>query len=163
MRGARRGARGAERREPGGAESWAVRLQRRVRFSETDAAGLVHFSNFFRYFEDAEHELWREAGLSIHPPHSSIGWPRVAASCEFHRPLRFEQEFEIGVRISEMTRRTISYVGEITRNGERIATGSWRIACVARLPDGSMKSADIPEDVVSHLTRASRLVPPASL
>jgi acyl-CoA thioester hydrolase len=125
-------------------------LRRRVQFSETDAAGLVHFSCFFRYLEDAEHALWREAGLSIHPENSPIGWPRVSASCEFHRALRFEQEFDVVVRISEMTKRTITYAGEITRNGERIATGSWKIACVARLPDGSMKSTDIPEEVARN-------------
>jgi acyl-CoA thioesterase FadM len=51
-----------------------------VQFSETDAAGIVHFSNFFRYFEDAEHALWREAGGSILDRDSAIGWPRVAAS-----------------------------------------------------------------------------------
>ena len=46
------------------------RLRRRVQFYETDAAGMVHFSWFFRYMEEAEHALWREAGLSIaqHPP-----------------------------------------------------------------------------------------------
>lgn len=128
-----------------------VRVRRRVQFSDTDVAGIVHFSNFFRYFEDAEHELWRQAGLSVHPEQSPIGWPRVAASCEYHRALKFEQEFEIGVRISDMTRRTITYAGEITRNGERIATGSWKIACVNKLPDGTMKSADIPADVASRL------------
>ena len=128
-----------------------VRLRRRVLFSETDAAGLVHFSNFFRYLEDAEHQLWRDAGLSIHPETSSIGWPRVAASCEFHRPLKFEQDFEIVVRIAEMTKRTIAYSGEISRNGERVATGIWKIACVTRLPDGSIKSADIPADVADRL------------
>lgn len=128
-----------------------VRVRRRVQFSETDAAGLVHFSNIFRYFEDAEHALWREAGLSVHAEKSPIGWPRVAASCEFHRPLKFEQEFEIGVRIREMTARTITYAGEISRDGERIATGSWKIACVARLPDGGLKSTNIPEEIAARL------------
>jgi acyl-CoA thioester hydrolase len=128
-----------------------VRVRRRVLFSETDVAGLVHFSNFFRYFEDAEHQLWRDAGLSIHPETSSVGWPRVAASCEFHRPLKFEQEFDVVVRITEMTRRTIAYAGEITRNGERVATGTWKIACVTRLPDGGIRSADIPADVAERL------------
>ena len=127
------------------------RVSRRVAFAETDVAGLVHFSNFFRYFEDAEHALWREAGLSIHPEDSPIGWPRVSAACEFHRPLRFEQEFEIAVRIAEMTKRTIAYTGEIARNGERVATAKWTIACVARLADGSMKSADIPSNVADRL------------
>jgi acyl-CoA thioester hydrolase len=128
-----------------------MRLSRRVQFSETDAAGLVHFSNFFRYFEDAEHELWRQAGLSIHPEQSPIGWPRVSATCDYHRPLRFEQEFEIHVRISELTRRSVTYAGEITRNGERIATASWKIACVNKLADGTMKSAEIPAEIAKRL------------
>ena len=130
---------------------YPMRLSRRVQFSETDAAGLVHFSNFLRYFEDAEHALWRSAGLSIHPENSPIGWPRVSASCEYHRPLKFEQEFEIGLQIIEMTSRTITYAGEITSNGERIATGSWKIACVSRLADGRLKSAEIPADVSDRL------------
>ena len=130
---------------------YPMRLSRRVHFSETDVAGIVHFSNFFRYFEDAEHALWRDAGLSIHPERSPIGWPRVSASCEYHRPLRFEQEFEIDIRVSELTKRTITYSGEITRNGERIATATWKIACVNKLPDGTMKSADIPQETAKRL------------
>ena len=127
------------------------RLKRRVQFSETDVAGIVHFSNFFRFFEDAEHALWREAGLSIHPEQSPIGWPRVAASCEYHRPLRFEQEFEISVVVAELTRRTVRYHGTITRDGERIASGEWTIACVSRQPDGSMRSAELPATIFERL------------
>jgi acyl-CoA thioester hydrolase len=128
-----------------------LQVSRRVQFSETDAAGIVHFSCFFRYLEDAEHELWRRLGLSIHPENSPIGWPRVAASCEFHRPLKFEQEFEVKVRIKELTMRTITYAGEISREGDRIATGSWKIACVSKSPDGTMRSTDIPPDVAERL------------
>ena len=128
-----------------------MRLRRRVLFSETDAAGIVHFANYFRYFEDAEHALWRAAGLSIHPEQSSIGWPRVSASCDYHRPLRFEQEFEVAVQIREISRRTITYGGTITRDGERVASATWKIACVNKQPDGSLKSADIPPAVADRL------------
>src|SRR5207302_3785094 len=85
------------------------RLRRRVQFYETDAAGIVHFSWFFRYMEEAEHALWREAGLSIHPPDSDIGWPRVAASFDFQRALRFEDEFDVHLRIADLSQRTIRY------------------------------------------------------
>jgi YbgC/YbaW family acyl-CoA thioester hydrolase len=142
-----------------------LRLRRRVQFSETDVAGIVHFSNFFRYFEDAEHELWRAAGLSIHADDAPIGWPRVAASCEFHRPLRFEQEFEILVRVADLTRRTITYAGEISRDGERVATGSWKIACVSKRPGVPMKSVDIPREIAMRLTTSNPTAtvrPPAS-
>jgi acyl-CoA thioester hydrolase len=127
-------------------------LRRRVQFYETDVAGIVHFSWFFRYMEEAEHALWREAGLSIHPPDSSIGWPRVAAACEFHRALRFEQEFDVLIRITEITRRTMSYRCEMSQDGEKVATGTLKIACVAKGANGSMKSADIPDDVARRFT-----------
>jgi YbgC/YbaW family acyl-CoA thioester hydrolase len=127
------------------------RLRRRVAFSETDSAGIVHFANFFRFFEDAEHALWREAGLSIHPGDSPIGWPRVAASCEYHRPLRFEEEFDIRVAIVEITSRTIRYEGTVTKDEARIASGTWKIACVSRSPDGSMKSTNIPANILERL------------
>jgi YbgC/YbaW family acyl-CoA thioester hydrolase len=126
-------------------------VRRRVAFSETDAAGIVHFSTYFRYFEDAEHALWRNAGLSIHPGQSDIGWPRVSASCEFHRALKFEQEFEIAVQITEISKRTVTYAGTITRDGDKVATATWKIACVNKLPDGSMRSAEIPPDVAERL------------
>jgi YbgC/YbaW family acyl-CoA thioester hydrolase len=128
-----------------------VRVQRRVLFSETDVAGIVHFSNYFRYFEDAEHALWREAGLSVHPDNPPVGWPRVAATCNFHRALKFEQEFEVIVHIREISRRTITYAGEIFSRGEKVATGSWKIASIVKLPDGTMRSVEVPPTVAESL------------
>jgi acyl-CoA thioester hydrolase len=126
-----------------------LQLRRRVQFYETDVAGIVHFSWFFRYMEEAEHALWREAGLSIHPPDSDIGWPRVSASCDFHRALRFEQEFDVSIRITEITRRTISYACVMTQDGQRIASGTLKIACV-RTNGGAMTSIDIPEAIANR-------------
>ena len=126
------------------------RLKRRVQFYETDAAGIVHFSWFFRYMEEAEHALWREAGLSIHPPESDIGWPRVAASCDFHGALRFEDEFDVSIRVEAVTRKTIRYACLLTRGDTKIATGSMTIACVRKRPNQSMESIEIPADIAAR-------------
>src|SRR5437763_14770517 len=107
-------------------------LRRRVQFYETDVAGIVHFSWFFRYMEEAEHALCREAGLSIHPPDSDIGWPRVAASCDFHRALAFEQEFDVWRRSAELTERMIRYSCQLSQGGGKIAIGTLVIDCVGR-------------------------------
>jgi len=80
-----------------------LRLTRRVQFYETDAAGIVHFSWFFRYMEEAEHGLWRATGLSIARAELGVGFPRVAASFEYHRPLRFEDEVDLRVEINRHT------------------------------------------------------------
>ena len=126
------------------------RLTRRVQFYETDAAGMVHFTSFFRYMEEAEHALWRDAGLSIAPEGSAIGWPRVAASFEYHRPLRFEEEFAITIRVVAVNARTIEYACEITRDGSKVATGALRIACVSRRPGEPLQSIEIPADIAQR-------------
>jgi 4-hydroxybenzoyl-CoA thioesterase/acyl-CoA thioester hydrolase len=127
-------------------------IRRRVQFYETDAAGIVHFSWFFRYMEEAEHALWRENGLSIHPEQSEIGWPRVGAACEFHRALKFEQEFDVTIRVTEITRRTMSYVCEMTQDGQKIATGSLKIACVSKSAGAAMRSTEIPADIAARFS-----------
>jgi acyl-CoA thioester hydrolase len=131
------------------------RLRRRVQFYETDAAGIVHFSWFFRYMEEAEHALWREAGLSIEPPGSDIGWPRVATSFDFHRPLRFEDEFDVHLRIAAITNKTIQYRCQMLSGDVKIATGALTIACVSRRPNEPMKTVPIPPDIAGRFRVAS--------
>ena len=131
------------------------RLKRRVQFYETDAAGIVHFSWFFRYMEEAEHALWRQAGLSIAPLETEIGWPRVAASFEFHRPLRFEDEFEVCIRVAAITEKTIRYSCVITSGATRIAKGSLTIACVSRRQQEAMKAIPIPAEIAARFQIAS--------
>jgi YbgC/YbaW family acyl-CoA thioester hydrolase len=125
-------------------------LRRRVHFYETDVAGIVHFSVFFKYMEEAEHALWREAGLSIHAVNDDIGWPRVATAFEFYRPLRFEDEFDVHLRVVEMTAKTIRYECVLTKGGEKIATGSMTAACVQKKP--TMRGIEIPKEVRDRIS-----------
>ena len=129
----------------------AYTLTRRVLFHETDMAGVVHFSCFFRYMEEAEHALWREAGLSIARRGDEIGWPRVSASFEFRQPLYFEDEFQARVRITAITNRTIRYACALTKAGETVATGSMTIACVVQKPNEPMRSVAIPSEITNRL------------
>lgn len=131
------------------------RLKRRVQFYETDTAGLVHFSWYYRYMEEAEHALWREAGLSIAPPGAEIGFPRVAASFDFRRPLRFEDEFEVHLTIADITATTIRYTANVTRDEMGIATGTLTVACVRKIAGEPMRSMEIPADIANRFEVAS--------
>lgn len=122
------------------------RLTRRVQFYETDMAGIVHFTWFFRYLEEAEHAMWREAGVSI-ASGRGIGWPRVEASFEFYRPLKFEDEFDVHLRIVGKDARTIRYEGVISKGDARIAVGRITVKCVSSKPGEPMRSIDIPEEI----------------
>jgi YbgC/YbaW family acyl-CoA thioester hydrolase len=136
------------------------RLLRSVHFYETDAAGIVHFSNFNRYMEEAEHALWRAAGMGIADKAAdNIGWPRVAASFLFHQPLRFEDEFEVWIRIKAISEKSMTYECFLMRGEARVATGSMTIACVERRDDGSIRSRPIPADIRALFEIAEPLEP----
>ncbi len=126
------------------------RYSRRVQFAETDMAGVVHFSWYFRYMEEAEHALWREAGLSIAPPDGELGFPRVAAALDFHAPLFFEDVFDVHVRVEAITGRSIRYAHTVTRGGTKIATGSMTAVCVKRTPE--MRAIEIPPNILAALS-----------
>lgn len=123
------------------------RLDRRVQFYETDAAGIVHFSWYPRYMEEAEHAMWRAAGLSIHAPGDAYGWPRVALTVDYLAPLRFEDAFTITIWVAELGTRSMRYGCELSRDGTRVATGSMTIACVTRDAEGAVRSTALPDIV----------------
>ena len=135
------------------------RLTRRVQFHETDAAGIVHFSCFFRYMEEAEHGLWRAAGLSIAPPDAGVGFPRVAASFEFIRPLRFEDEFEVLLEVTKKSTKSMAYRATVTKDGEVAARGTLAVACVAKKSGQPMRSTPIPPDIASRFAVAPAAAP----
>jgi YbgC/YbaW family acyl-CoA thioester hydrolase len=120
-------------------------MTRRVQFHETDAAGIVHFSCFFRYMEEAEHAFWRSVGLSVAAPDSPFGWPRVAVSADFRHPLRFEDEVEIHLQIVAMTERTLRYRCQMSLGSTAVATLSMTTVCVTRTgPGQTMEAAALP-------------------
>ena len=131
------------------------RLERRVHFYEADLAGIAHFSAFFHYLEEAEHALWREAGLKIATPDEEFGFPRLAASFEFHSALRFDEEFEVWIRIVAITRKTIRYTCQVLRGDVKIATGALTIACVRRRPGELIGAVEIPAHIVERFAVAA--------
>lgn len=122
-------------------------LHRRVNFHEVDSAGIVHFSCYFRYMEEAEHALWRAAGLSIAPRGSDLAFPRVATSFDYLQPLRFEDECDILIRIAALGRSSIRYSCTITRGADRIANGTLTVACARKDADGRMRAVPLPDDI----------------
>lgn len=128
---------------------------RRVEFAETDAAGIVHFSAFFLYMEQAEHALWRHLGLSVFPMETSVGevsWPRVSASCQYRGPVRFEQTLEIHLHISRLGEKSITFQYEMFLNSTKVADGETTAVCCRLSADHQIESVRIPDDVRVKLT-----------
>src|SRR5262249_19495160 len=133
-------------------------ITRQIEFSETDTAGIVHYSNFFRFMEAAEHAFFRSLGLSIHPQGAKIGWPRVHADCDFQSPLRFEDIVEVRLLVREKREKSIVYSFRFRKLNEpacEVARGSLAVACVVRdAGTGTMKGIAIPPEIAEKIDAA---------
>jgi YbgC/YbaW family acyl-CoA thioester hydrolase len=137
------------------------KLTRQVEFSETDMAGILHFSNFFRYMEAAEHAFFRSLGTSIHAAGNDLGWPRVHVECDFKHPLRFEDVVEIRLFVREKKKKSLVYTFVFRKLNEQpareVARGTLAVACVKHAKrGGKMKGVPIPKAIADKIEIAPR-------
>jgi YbgC/YbaW family acyl-CoA thioester hydrolase len=122
-------------------------------------AGIVHFSNFYRYMETAEHEFMRSLGHSIHQQmgEAEIGWPRVSATCDFRKPARNDDVLIIRLSIKEIRTRSVRYGFQFFIDVEEppIATGSIAAVCV-KFEDDSIAAVPIPDQIRADLEAAQK-------
>tara|TARA_Y100001968_G_scaffold301659_1_gene314129 strand:+ start:279 stop:719 length:441 start_codon:yes stop_codon:yes gene_type:complete len=126
---------------------------KRVEFRDTDAAGIMHFSAYFTYMEEAEHELLRSIGSSVvlNAGEETVSWPRVSATAEYRGPVRFEDEMTIEVRVKRLGSRSITYHHQFLVNDQLIATGEITAVC-CRIEHGEKPSSrEIPAEIRSKL------------
>ncbi len=115
-------------------------IKRRVQFAETDVAGVMHFANYFRWMEEAEHAFWRSLGHCVHMDVGDEvhGWPRVAAHCDYVAPLRFEDEVDIAVRVTRIGERSLTFGFVFEAAGRRVAAGTLTATC-CRVANGAFE------------------------
>ncbi len=139
-------------------------------------AGIAHFSNFFRYMEQAEHEFLRHVGKNVvlYDDRGTLGFPKLEAHCEYKHPAVHDAEMVIELLINCDDGKTIQYDCSIYqevrgqyRDGDQIgakekgmdrrllAEGYLRVAC-CRFPAGGMPyPIPIPEDVLGAIESVS--------
>jgi acyl-CoA thioester hydrolase len=127
---------------------------RRVAFAETDMAGIVHFANFYRYMEEAEHAFFRSVGRSVselQPDGTIVGWPRVSANCSFKAPAFYDDVLAIQMMIERIGVKSLTVRYDFHRGETLLARGTMKIVCCIFRPGGPMESIPIPAEFAAHL------------
>ena len=148
--------------------AYEFRMQRIVEFADTDMAGILHFSNYFRYMEETEHAFFRSLGLSVHTASEAGAWgaARRRAECSYRQPLRYEDVVELHLLVQEKRTRSISYQIVFRRSGSarggfdasrpvpasdltEVARGSLTVVFVRKPEDGDgpLAAVAIPREV----------------
>ncbi|HET7537559.1 MAG TPA: thioesterase family protein [Candidatus Didemnitutus sp.] len=131
-------------------------LKRTVEFVETDMAGIMHFSNFFRWMEACETDFYRSLGLPLisFVPGQVVGWPRVKVDCEYRAPLRFNDTVEVKLFVKKIGVKSVTYVFQFRKSGTVAAQGEVTAVCVTSDGKGGMVADAIPEAARAKLQEA---------
>lgn len=120
-----------------------------VRWEDIDAAGIINYQAYLRFFGLAEVELFRSVGLSYKTMFDEIGiWlPRVHVECDFVQPVRLDDLLAVHAYFGKLGTSSIHLHFEAERAeapGVIVATGKYILVCVRR---GEFEKVPVPEAV----------------
>ena len=107
-------------------------VQERVRWSDCDPLGIIYYGTYIRFFESAEHEMFRQAGLpyEVMRVQRQVQLPRKAFQVEFHSPAQMDELMEIRVGVSRLGESSITMRFEVYRAADLVHRASARLTVV---------------------------------
>lgn len=120
-----------------------------VRWEDIDAAGIINYQAYLRFFGLAEAEMLRACGLHYQHLFADIGiWlPRVRVECEFHDPVRLDELLVVQAYFGHIGNKSIHINFEVQRKsdpGKTVATGKYVLVAVRQ---GSFEPCRVPDEV----------------
>ncbi|HXP92060.1 MAG TPA: thioesterase family protein [Candidatus Binatia bacterium] len=116
----------------------------RVRWGETDAAGIVFYPNYYVWFDVATHELLRgrfERGF---------GFPIIESGAKFHAPLFPDDSITIESVVADVRTKAIRLEHTVRRGETLIATG-FETRVFVKLLVGGIEATPLPDDLRNFL------------
>ena len=142
--------------KPGG-EPWKFRVEERVRWGDVDAARIIFYGAYIRFFEIAETELFRAAGLSYGRMFDELDvWlPRAHLECDFRRAAQLDDLLEVAVYVGRVGTKSLRLNFEVQRNGgpEIVAEAHFVLVAVER---NTFESVPVPEELRRRLAPYTR-------
>lgn len=95
-------------------------IEERVRWGDVDAANIIFYGSYIRFFEIAETELLRSVGMPYGRIFDDLDiWlPRVHLECDFHRAARMDDLLEVSVYVGNIGTTSIRLNFEVRRKTE---------------------------------------------
>lgn len=134
-------------------DAFPFAIRQRVRFAETDLQGVVYYANYLVYAEVGRIAYLRDLGLRYDQLLArGLDFTIGEASVRYHTPLRFDDEFDIRVRVGEVRRVSWAFEYAVDRaDGTRCVDMTTIQVLLDRT---TFKAARMPEDVRGLLERA---------
>jgi YbgC/YbaW family acyl-CoA thioester hydrolase len=134
------------------AEQQKYTIEDRVRWGDVDAAGIIFYGAYIRFFEIAETELFRSVGLpySVMFEELDVWLPRVHLECDFNYVARLDDLLEVSVYVGRFGNKSMRLDFEVRRKGDEapVAHAHFVLASVRR---DTFETVPIPAELRSRL------------
>jgi acyl-CoA thioester hydrolase len=136
----------------------AFRFGLRVRYAEVDYQGIVYFAHYATYFDVAIHEFFRILPYDYTAIRRTTGtdFNIVRSAVEFKRPLRFDEAFEVEVKLGRIGRTSLTFTPAIWVAGESEPRATGEVIWV-HADQTSMRAAPLPAELLKLLDRRSNI------
>ncbi len=139
------------------------RIEEYVRWEDIDAAGIINYQAYLRFFALAEAELLRSAGLNYSFLFDVLGiWlPRVRVECNFFAPVKLDELLVVEAYFSRIGRTSVHLDFEVRRHGESeapVASGRYVLVCVRQR---DFEPVPVPGEVRERIDRFLEPAPSA--
>ncbi len=123
----------------------------KVKWGDTDAAGIVFFPNFYKWMNESTHELFHSAGYPASKlfEKEKIGLPLLETHCNFKSPLVFEDKVVLYSTVEEVRNKVIRVGHKFYKENQLIAEG-YEVRAWTSFK-GKPKAEVIPEEVRNKL------------
>ena len=130
----------------------AFRVAMRIYWEDTDAAGIVFYANYLKFFERARTEWLRSLGFGQEALRTDAGIAFVVSETRlrYRRPARLDDVIDVSVAVVHLGQASLEIAQEARRAGELLADGTIRIGCVEL---GTFRPCRIPNEIRLSLHR----------
>jgi YbgC/YbaW family acyl-CoA thioester hydrolase len=131
---------------------WKFCIEERVRWGDVDAARIIFYGAYIRFFEFAETELFRAVGLSYGVMFDELDvWlPRAHLECDFRRAAQLDDLLEVCVYVGRIGKASIRLNFEVRRKGETALVAEAHFVLVSVRRD-TFETVPVPEELQSRL------------
>lgn len=131
------------------------RIEEYVRWEDIDAAGIINYQAYLRFFGLAEAELLRSAGLNYRYLFETLGiWlPRVRVECDFHEPAKLDDLLVVEAYFSRIGRTSIHLDFEVRKRDHPenlVASGRYVLVCVLQ---GNFAPVTVPDEIRKRIAQ----------
>ena len=123
----------------------------RVYWEDTDAAGIVFYANYLKFFERARTEWLRGFGFGQEElRQDGVAFVVSETTLRYLKPARLDDVVDVSVDVVHLGQASLHLVQRAHRAGELLAEGTIRIGCVEL---GTFRPCRIPNDIRTSIQR----------